>query len=99
MREEGKEDAGSMPSWEAREQKLGLYSRRNGSHRDVNQDSDVWNLSRSEISLDKAHETLSAPRLHFIKRERKKEYVWWRRGKVWGKGMPQRAQAAASLPC
>jgi hypothetical protein len=34
----------------------------------------------------------------FIKREREKEYVLWGCGEVWGKGVPQRAHAKASLP-
>ena len=33
----------------------------------------------------------------FSKKERRKEYVWWRRGMVWGKGMPLQAHGEASL--
>jgi hypothetical protein len=34
----------------------------------------------------------------FIKRYGEKEYVWWRCSQVWGKGVPPRAHADASLP-
>ena len=34
----------------------------------------------------------------FIKKKKRKEYVWWRKGRVWGKGLPLWAHAEASLP-
>lgn len=36
--------------------------------------------------------------LCFIKRYREKEYVWWRCGKGWGKGVFLWAHAEASFP-
>lgn len=37
--------------------------------------------------------------LCLIKRQERKEYVWWRRGKVWGKAVPLWAHGeGSSLP-
>jgi hypothetical protein len=34
----------------------------------------------------------------FYKKKRSQGYVWWRYSVVWGKGVPLRAHAEASLP-